>query len=167
MNSMQSTAPVFDLGEALYRDERKREQQKDDLSLSRDLMTGTAGDFATVYSHYMESPAGFFYFAFLTILGNALADKITIQSELRPEPRLYTVLLGESADERKSTAIKAATDFFFEHFPGVVHVSWGVNSAEGLQSGIAEIEHGRMLLLFDELKAFVAKCKSEKSVLLP
>jgi hypothetical protein len=166
MNST-AQAQVFDLGEALYREDQEREQAKDDLSLSPDLMTGTAGDFAKVYSHYLESPAGFFYFAFLTILGNVLADQITIHSELRPEPRFYTVLLGESADERKSTAIKAATDFFFEYFPQTVHVSWGVNSAEGLQAGIAELEHGRMLLLFDELKAFVAKCKSEKSVLLP
>jgi hypothetical protein len=157
----------IDGGNGQDRSEKSEVTPGDDLSLPSELMTGTAGNFATLYSHYLESPPGFFYFAFLTILGNALADKVTLYSELRPEPRFYTVLLGESADERKSTAIKAAVDFFFEHFPGLVNISWGVNSAEGLQSGLADIEHGRMLLLFDELKAFVAKCKSEKSVLLP
>ena len=153
--------------EALRPDEIRGTENNDELSLPLDLMTGVAGDFAKVYSHYLESPTVFFYFTFLTIIGNALADKITIKSELKPEPRFYAALLGESADERKSTAIKGVVDFFFEFFPNLVKVSWGVNSAEGLQSGLAAIEHGRMLLVFDELKAFVAKCKSEKSVLLP
>ena len=74
----------------------------------------------------------FFYMGFLTCLGAALADRLTLASELEPQPRLYVVLLGDSAIVRKSTAVSQIVDFFWstvESFPS----SWGVNSAAGLQ----------------------------------
>ncbi len=141
-----------------------------------DIISGVAGDFARLYSNHMEPPIEFFYMSFLTCLGNVLADRLTLASEIQPQPRMYTVLLGESADERKSTAIQKVTKFFEEFFGDSIAeslrecgyyfcVSWGVGSAEGLQKVLEEAN--KILLGIDELKAFVGKCKTPGSVLLP
>jgi Bifunctional DNA primase/polymerase, N-terminal/Protein of unknown function (DUF3987) len=129
-----------------------------------DIMTGLAGDFARLYASYLEVPAHFLYMAFLTCLGIVLANKLTLASEIAPQPRLYVVLLGESADDRKSTALTKTLDVFkgaVEKFP----VCWGVGSAEGLQGRLES--SNRLLLCFDEFKQFISKCKIEASVLLP
>ena len=134
------------------------------LEFPADVMTGLAGDFAELYASYLEPPKHFFYMAFLTSLGSLVADRLTLSSEIAPQPRLYILLLGESADDRKSTAISKTIDFFKKNaveFP----VCWGVGSAEGLQKRLET--NNRLLLAFDELKHFISKCKIESSVLLP
>jgi hypothetical protein len=75
-------------------------------------MVGIGREFAELYAQYLEPPAAFFYFTFLTYFGALVAKKITLASELRPEPRLYVVLLGESATTRKSTALHKVDEFF-------------------------------------------------------
>jgi len=127
---------------------------------------GIAGEFANLYSSYLEPAKEFFYFAFLTCMGSILANRLTLASEIRPQPRLYTILLGESADDRKSTAITKTLDLFKETLRDF-HVCFGVGSAEGLQSRLNDCSPDNLLLVFDELKAFVSKCKIEASVLLP
>jgi hypothetical protein len=78
---------------------------------------------------------------------------------------IYTLLLGQSADERKSTARKKVSDHF-KDCADDFHVCWGVGSAEGLQKRIEEAPEG-LLLTLDEFKQFVSKCKIQSSVLLP
>jgi hypothetical protein len=129
-----------------------------------DVMHGVAGNFAEVYSHYLETPPHFLYMAYLTCLGSVLADTLRLNTELKTEPRLYTILLGESADDRKSTALRVVTDFFKDTVEGF-GLCWGVGSAEGLQKRFKD--NARLLLVFDEFKQFVNKCKIEGSVLLP
>jgi hypothetical protein len=130
-----------------------------------EVFSGVAGDFAELYSSYLEAPKQFFFMGFLTCLGTALADKLTLESEIAPQPRLYVVLLGESADDRKSTALKKVIDFFDDAGVDSFQVSWGVGSAEGLQTLLEE--NNRLLLCFDEFKQFVSKCRITSSVLLP
>src|SRR3990170_4525961 len=128
-------------------------------------MTGAAGAFAHLYSSYMEAPKQFFYMSYLTCLGSYLSGSLTIDSELRPQPRLYTLLLANSADDRKSTAISKVVSFFVESIADFL-TCWGVGSAEGLQTRL-EGSNKKLLLAFDEFMAFVGKCKIESSVLLP
>ena len=85
---------------------------------------------------------------------------------LDSEPRLYTVLLGESYSVKKSTALKKTLEFFGNiSSSDALHVSYGAGSAEGLARELAS--HSDLLLAFDELKAFVEKTKLQGSVLLP
>jgi hypothetical protein len=127
---------------------------------------GLAGKFANLYSIYLESPWSFFAFNFLTCLGNVMADRITIQSELQPEPRLYVVNCGESADDRKSESIKKTVRFFENTLEaGSFKVCYGVGSAEGLANRLKE--NPRTLLVFDELKSFVSKSAIDGAILLP
>lgn len=76
------------------------------LSFPSEAYTGQASEFAELYSSFTEAPRSFYYMAFLTALGTVIGHKVTLESEIEPQPRLYTALLGESADDRKSTAIK-------------------------------------------------------------
>jgi len=130
-------------------------------------MTGVAGEFAELYSSYLESPKEFFYMSFLTCEGSLLSTQLTLDSELTPQPRLYTLLLGESADDRKSTAIQKSVLFLKEFFPDRFNVCSGVGSAEGLQRKLQQTENAGLLLCFDEFKMFVNKCRIDGSVLLP
>ena len=136
------------------------------LTFPTEVMNGVAGEFANLYSSYLESPKEFFYFAFLTILGSLLSQRLTLASEIAPQPRLYCLLLGESADERKSSAIGKTIDFFKESVSDL-NLCFGIGSAEGLQARLNDCLTRILLLVFDELKSFVSKCKIEASVLLP
>jgi len=132
----------------------------------REAIGGLAREFADLYSHYLESPWSFFAFNFLTCMGNIIADRVTIQSELQPEPRLFTVNVGESADDRKSESIKKTVRFCENTLePGSFSVCYGVGSAEGLANRLKA--NPRTLLVFDELKSFVSKSAIDGAVLLP
>jgi hypothetical protein len=144
----------------------KEPQVEDETSFPTFAMGGIARDFADLYSSYLEPPKEFFFFSFLTCLGSILANRLTLASEVQPQPRLYTLILGESADDRKSTAIVKTIDFFKDTMKEF-GICYGVGSAEGLQARINDCSPHSLLLVFDELKAFVSKCKIEASVLLP
>lgn len=146
-------------------DRNKKEPVKEsELIAFPDVMTGVAGKFANLYSSHLEAPNHFFYMAFLTCLGSVIADRATLASEIAPQPRLYLLILGQSADDRKSTAIDKTVRFFqdtIDHFP----TCWGVGSAEGLQRKMKK--DSSVLLCLDEFKQFIGKCTIKSSILLP
>lgn len=146
------------------------EPETDPFIFPNRYITGIAGQFADLYSEYVESPKIFLFFSFLTAMGSVLANKITIDCELDIEPRLNTVLLGQSASERKSSSIKLSNDFFRDAtiwIPGFpfLNVCYGVGSAEGLADEL--VEHNRLLLVYDEMASLFSKSKIQGSVLLP
>ncbi len=128
-------------------------------------MIGLARDFARVYASHLEAPASFFYFAYLTYLGALLSRKIILKSSLDVEPRLYAVLVGESSDTRKTTALRKTNHFFRSLTDWEPAVLLGVGSAEGLARALKDSPE--LLLQFDELKSFVSKAQADASVLLP
>lgn len=144
--------------------EKARNENGSSLAFPSHVMTGAAGYFSKVLADCMEPPRHFFYMSYLACLGSILSNRITLKSEVQPQPRLYLVILGESADDRKSTAISKTVDFFqsaVTNFP----VCFGVGSAEGLQRRF--LKDSNVMLVYDELKAFVGKAKVDGSVLLP
>lgn len=144
----------------------QEETIKPRLEFPKHVMSGAAGAFAETYSQYLETPPSFLYMAYLTVLGNVVSDMITLKSEIKPEPRLFTVILGRSADERKSTAISKTVDFFRTVLTeNPINVCYGAGSAEGLAKALQE--RPRLVLTIDELKTFVQKARIEGSVLLP
>jgi hypothetical protein len=141
------------------------EEPESTLVFPAEVMTGAAGSFADVYGSNLETPKEFLYMSYLTCLGTVLSKRLTLSSEIAPQPRLFTLLLGQSADERKSTSL----DKTIEHFMDATdrfEVCRGVNSAEGLQKILKKNKHG-LLLSLDEFKQFVSKCRIDSSVLLP
>jgi len=137
-----------------------------------EIMNGPAGLFAKTYGEILEAPKEFFYISFLTVLGSVLSRKVTIATEIKPQPRLYTLLLGESADDRKSTAIKKTCEFWryvMDYlFKQSLSECWGVGSAEGLATHINKrASNGIVLLCYDEFKSFISKANIKSSILLP
>ncbi|MCJ7663066.1 MAG: YfjI family protein [Desulfobacterales bacterium] len=127
---------------------------------------GMAEQFADLFASRLESPWSFWAISFLTVLGAVVCDKVRLRSSLLTQPRLYSVILGESADDRKSEAIKQ-TVHFFKRFGllGDLGLCYGVGSAEGLAEKLKEQK--KVLLIFDELKTFVSKSSIEAAILLP
>ena len=121
---------------------------------------GVGREFADLYSTYLESPRSFFYMGFLTYFGAIISRKVTLDSALRTEPRLFTVLLGASADTRKSTALRMVDTFFQQAgcAPNTLH---GTGSAEGIAEELKE--NPTLLLHCDEFKGFVDKARAEHS----
>jgi hypothetical protein len=147
-------------------------QAEKSLDFPIQVMTGAAGYFTDVYSEIVEAPAHFLFMGYLTCLGAVLSPRLSLNSVLNTQPRLFTVLMGESATERKSTTLNIVINHFKTILQQDFNVCWGVGSAEGLQKVLKKkTEHGLQplgtLLSFDELKAFVSKCGIESSVLLP
>jgi hypothetical protein len=113
-----------------------------------------------------EVPEEFYFASALTIFGLICASGLRIQAGLEVEPRLYTVLLGESYAVKKTTAIKTTVQFFEDFVPGSQwKVQYGVGSAEGLARELRK--HPHFLLVYDEMRAFVDKCNVQNSALLP
>jgi hypothetical protein len=140
-------------------------EEEQSLTFPYEVMSGAAGLFANVYGSVLETPKEFLYMSYLTCLGTVLSKRLTLATEIAPQPRLYVLLLGQSADERKSTALEKTTEHF-KNATGSFEVCRGVNSAEGLQKILKKNQHG-LLLSLDEFKQFVSKCTIQSSVLLP
>jgi hypothetical protein len=119
-----------------------------------------------------EVPEEFYFAAGLTFLGATCGNRLKLNATLKVEPRLFTVLLGESADVKKSTALRNTADFF-ESVWGAMSLTaqspsmcYGVGSAEGLASSLKKNTIG-VVLCYDELKALIDKSRIESSTLLP
>ena len=137
---------------------------------------GIAKEFAELMSRLQEAPKEFFYFAFLTHLGAYISRRVVLDSSLAIEPRLYTVLLGDTG-VKKSSALNEAEKFFAKdeqerrgYDPSEPEAEYTVirnaGSGEGLAKAIREHTGGRALLEFDELRHLVEKVKIEGSSLL-
>ena len=139
------------------------------LDFPIEIMTGLAGDFARIYGNHLEPPDHFFFMSYLTIFGLYVSDKLWLKSQRKPAPRFYTILLGESADTRKSTAIEETERHFSEFIKlsgdnNSFAVCRGAASGEGL--GRLLKQYIKVLLYYDELKGFVSKAGIKNSTLL-
>lgn len=107
------------------------------LTMPDSAIIGLGRAVADLYARYLESPRSFFYMSFLTYVGAVISRKVTLDSALRPEPRLFTVLLGASADTRKTTSLRTVDALFQEAgcAPNTLH---GTGSAEGIAEELKE-----------------------------
>lgn len=133
------------------------------------VMGGFAGRMAWEYARIMEAPMHFFYMSALTCMGHMFGDRVRDDTSLRNEPRLFTILLGEAGDARKSTAINFTTEFFTKVAEASwprrsIHLCHGVGSAEGLQAELNS--QPSTLLCLDEFSHFATKAGIDSSVLL-
>jgi hypothetical protein len=161
--SDKTSLPKLDAGSA----ERVAESNPINcIEFPKDAIVGSLGELAYILSAGTEIPAGFIYGAGLALLGAMCSGDLTAEIGLASDTRLYTVLYGESGDAKKSSALQRVTDFFRDlgstRLPAIQN---GVGSAEGLAECLEESP--KTLLVYDELKAFLDKCRVQSSVLLP
>lgn len=134
------------------------------LEFPRDAMAGSIGDLARLLATGTEVPVEFYFAAGLTMLGALCASRLSVALAVDVEPRLYTVLLGESYAVKKSTALKKTVEAFQQLTdpPAVQH---GVASAEGLARILKD--NPNLVLAYDELQIFIQKSQVTASTLLP
>jgi len=134
------------------------------LDFPRSALVGSVGHLAKTIAKGSEVPEEFYFAAALTMLGAIAGERLGLSLSFTMEPRLYTVLLGESYAVKKSTAMKK-TIAFFGKLADAIAVEYGVASAEGL----ARILRNKpdVVLAYDELQAFVQKSLVKGSTLLP
>lgn len=136
------------------------------LEFPNTALVGSLGDLAHLLAHDTEVPEEFYFAAALTLFGAIAGTRLRLSVAFDVEPRLYTVLLGESYSVKKSTAMKKTIAFFKQHFPNLnTHVVYGAASAEGLAREMEE--HNNLVLAYDELRSFIDKCHVRDSTLLP
>jgi hypothetical protein len=145
------------------------------LQFPPNAIVGSLGDFARLMSAGTEVPTEFYFAASLTIFGNQCSGGLTLKLPMSVQPRLFTVLLGESYAVKKSTALKRTVEFFdsvwSDKLDGAAPAScqrpkflWGAGSAEGLSRCLGENNHA--ILCYDEMRSLIDKSKAQGSVLL-
>jgi hypothetical protein len=128
-------------------------------------LCGSLGELALVLTTGTEVPPEFVFASALTFLGAMVAGDITLEVGIEVSTRVYTVLLGDSGEPKKSTALRKVRAFFESlHSTQMPLVQQGVGSAEGLAK---ILENGSVILVYDELRALLDKAKAQSSVLLP
>jgi hypothetical protein len=138
---------------------------RSELQFPERAMIGSLGAFAEVMAAGTEVPEEFYFTAALTIFGNACGPDLGITAMVDAEPRLYTVLLGESYSVKKSSALKRTVEFFKDLWTeGGPQFCHGLGSAEGLAKVLAK--NNRCVLWYDELRALLDKTRVQGSVLL-
>lgn len=162
---VESAGPYKPQERATIEDKKAPGKQINNLLFPDSVISGVAGDFAKIYGEHLEPPDHFFFMSYLTLFGLSVSDKLCLYSHRRPEPRYYVILLGESGNTRKSTAIEE-TDEHFKNFytPEVMAVCRGAASGEGIGKLLETSK--KVLLYYDELKVFVSKCNIKNSTLL-
>jgi len=145
------------------------DEQSRGVAFPESAITGSIGALAYTLAEGTEVPEEFYFAAGLTTVGAFCTGRLKVAANVDCEPRLYTVLLGESANVKKSTALRRTISLFTPLFVSTlagekVKVLHGVASAEGL--GRMLKEHNHVLLCYDEMKALMDKASIQSSTLL-
>ncbi len=122
------------------RDVATQREVKLNIELPKDIIRGFARDFADVYEKHYESPHIFLTFAVLAHLGAILCKEVSLKLSFDIEPRLYLVLVGESAATKKSTAFVAASKFFTDYFEQFEPEILGDAHCEILETSLRHID---------------------------
>lgn len=128
------------------------------------IMRGYDRDFVEIYSDRLESPPQFFWACYMTLLGSVVAPKVKLDLALHTPIKLYTLLIGQSAVSRKSTAMWQ-TRALYE-----VALNRGVTCVSGISSGVGLkevlLDSPAVLFYCDEFKQFIKVCGYSNSDLL-
>lgn len=156
-------------GEKVNEQHSESEPETKGIAFPQSAITGSIGALACTMAEGTEVPEEFYFAAGLTTLGALCTGRLNVAANVDCEPRLFTVLLGESADVKKSTALRRTVSLFAPLLaPSLagerVKLLNGVASAEGL--GRILNEHRHVLLCYDEMKALMDKASIQSSTLL-
>ncbi len=145
-------------------------------------IVGLGKEFVDLYGEHLESPAEFLYASWHTCFGLAISQYVCLDLHVSSRPRLYTVLLGDSALPRKSTAINVALRFWDSLPPAICQAEFRTEHGLGSVEGFSRVFNGwnargkgedaqpderPTLVVYDELRSFVEKSKQKGSLLLP
>ena len=158
-------------------DEKANESKSAEPFFPQSAIVGLGKEFVDLYGQHLESPAEFLYASWHTCFGLAISPLVRLDLLVSSRPRLYTVLLGDSALPRKSTSIGVAVRFWDRLTPAMSSSAFRTEYGLGSVEGFARVFNGwnkkdapdmrPALIVYDELQSFVEKAKQKGSLLLP
>ena len=128
------------------------------------IIRGLAKKFVDLYAPIREVPEQFLWLAFITYLGNVISQFVKLDIDYS-EPRLFGVVIGQSARTKKSTGNNLARDLFRVAFKGWERcVVEGFGSAEGLLTYLSKHPNIPTILHLDEINILAQKTNFEGTV---
>lgn len=140
------------------------------------ICTGLIGEIAHALDEISEAPLAYLYHALMTCFSIYAAGSVTLNTNLKVKPTLYTILLGHSSHSRKSTAMDKAIDFFGDalgdNFYDRTYQGF-FGSGEGVLKKLADVGQknsrglANILWCVDEFEQVIARSTMEHSILAP
>jgi hypothetical protein len=145
-----------DLGVTCSRDEE--EQSPLDcapLQFPEAAWSGLFGQWRDVVAPCTEAPLEFLWASFLVNVGLMLGRNVWIESPQPLYPNFYVLLLGQTGDARKSTALWLARQLL-KRIDKDIEIVTGIVSTEGLFDRLAKHDDTRALGYVDEFRSLLS-----------
>jgi len=128
--------------------------------------SGIFGQWRDIVAPCTEAPLEFLYASFLVALGMMLGRNVWRSSPRPIYPNFYVLLLGQTGDSRKSTALWFAEELL-RYVGEDIQIISGIVSTEGLVERLAQGEGTKGLGYVDELRSLmcVGKRKGTQDIL--
>jgi hypothetical protein len=114
-----------------------------------------------------EAPAEYLWASCLVTIGLVLGRNVRYENPRPIYPNFYALLLGQTGDDRKSTALSYAEDGLFHlGLNEQVDVLSGIQSSEAIFESLARMDGGRSLAYCDEFRSLltVAQRKGQRDI---
>ena len=151
---LENCRGLIDSALDIGKDVAPKKEIKLDIELPPDIIQGFARDFANIYEKHSETPSIFLAFSVLAHLGTIFCKEVSLKLSFNIEPRLYLVLVGESAATKKSTAFELANDFFTDYFEQFEPHILGNDYSDILEGGLRSLEADTVLPIREGIELY-------------
>jgi hypothetical protein len=130
-------------------------QQSSPADFPEEAFTGFFRRYRDLVEPCTEAPPVYHWVTFLTMVGLLLGRSVFIRFPFPLYPNFYSLLIGRTGIDRKSTAMKCGDREILQRIPNnIVHVK-GALSSEGIYEVLAKQRDTRLLLYCDEMRSFL------------
>jgi hypothetical protein len=148
---------------------RSEEAQQEPAAMTMPAIAyhGLSARFVDALRKSTEAPREFLLAAFLTVVGALIGRQAWVTYSRPTYPNLYTLLIGETATARKTTAMAFALDLMttvVERTQAKVKPLYGLASVEGLAAAMKDGDSQdpyRVVVVEDELKSLLRKAQQK------
>jgi Bifunctional DNA primase/polymerase, N-terminal/Protein of unknown function (DUF3987)/Primase C terminal 1 (PriCT-1) len=146
-----------ELGVTCSRDEEEERSPLDcfPVAFPEAAWSGLFGHWRDVVAPCTEAPLEFLWSSFLVNVGLMLGRNVWIESPQPLYPNFYVLLLGQTGDARKSTALWLARQLL-KRLDDDIEIVTGIVSTEGLFECLAKHDDTRALGYVDELRSLLS-----------
>ena len=120
-----------------------------------EAFTGLFKSYRDLVEPCTEAPAAYHWVTFLTMTGLLLGRKLSISHPLPLYPNFYSLLIGTTGLNRKSTALNFGRRELLKKIENDIVVVTGALSSEGIYAKLAAKDDTRLLLYCDEMRSFL------------
>jgi hypothetical protein len=144
-------------GEPLQEEEYTSEDPQQAAALPdfpEEAFTGLFKSYLDLVGPCTEAPAPYHWVTFLTMTGLLLGRKLSIAHPLPLYPNFYSLLIGTTGLNRKSTALNFGRRELLNKIQNDIVVVTGALSSEGIYEKLVKTDT-RLLLYCDEMRSFL------------